>query len=91
MPRQSPWVKRAWRCGVRSATKEAFAHTLLILGRVALAEHRYQDAANYCKESLGICQELGEKEGVALALESLAGVWAALRQAETAAKLLGSA
>jgi predicted ATPase/DNA-binding CsgD family transcriptional regulator/Tfp pilus assembly protein PilF len=67
------------------------AHTLLMLGRVALSKHRYHEAANYCKESLGICQELGEKEGVALALEGLAGIWAALGQAESAAKLLGSA
>jgi len=71
--------------------KGGSAHTLLMLGRVALSGHQYQQAAIHYKESLAICQDLGEKEGIALALEGLAGISAALGQARSAARLLGTA
>jgi len=71
--------------------KGGSAHTLLMLGRVALSGHQYQQADIHYKDSLAICQDLGEKEGIALALEGLAGISAALGQAKSAARLLGTA
>ena len=71
--------------------KGGSAHTLLMLGRVALSGHQYQQAEIHYKDSLAICQDLGEKEGIALALEGLAGISAALGQARSAARLLGTA
>jgi non-specific serine/threonine protein kinase len=71
--------------------KGGSAHTLLVLGRVALSGHQYQQAASHYKDSLAICQDLGEKEGIALALEGLAAIAAALGQAKSAARLLGTA
>ena len=71
--------------------KGGSAHTFVMLGRVALAGHQYRQADTYFKDSLAICQDLGEKEGVALALEGLAGISAALGQARSAARLLGTA
>jgi len=71
--------------------KGGSAHTLVILGRVALSQYQYQQADTYYKESLVLCRDLGEKEGIALALEGLAGIAAALGQARSAARLLGTA
>ncbi len=71
--------------------KGGSAHTFLMLGRVALSGHQYQQADTYYKDSLAICQDVGEKEGIALALEGLAGISAALGQARSAARLLGTA
>jgi DNA-binding CsgD family transcriptional regulator len=71
--------------------KGGSAHTLVILGRVALAQHQYQQADTYYKESLVLCRDLGEKEGIALALEGLAGILGALGQARSAARLVGTA
>jgi predicted ATPase/DNA-binding CsgD family transcriptional regulator len=71
--------------------KGGSAHTLVMLGRVALSQYQYQQADIHYKESLALCQELGEKEGIALALEGLAGIAAALGQARSAARLLGTA
>jgi predicted ATPase/DNA-binding CsgD family transcriptional regulator/Tfp pilus assembly protein PilF len=71
--------------------KGGSAHTLLMLGRVALSGHQYQQGDIYYKDSLAICQDVGEKEGIALALEGLAGISAALGQARSAARLLGTA
>ena len=71
--------------------KGGSAHTLVMLGRVALSGHQYQQADAYYKGSLALCQDLGEKEGIALALEGLAGIAAALGQARSAARLLGTA
>jgi DNA-binding CsgD family transcriptional regulator len=62
-----------------------------MLGRIALSQHQYQQAGTYYKESLVICQDLVEKEGIALALEGLAGIAVALGQASSAARLLGTA
>lgn len=62
-----------------------------MLGRVALSGHQYQQGDIYYRDSLAICQDLGEKEGIALALEGLAGISAALGQARSAARLLGTA
>jgi non-specific serine/threonine protein kinase len=71
--------------------KGGSTHTLLTLGRVALSGHQYQQADTYYKESLALCRDLAEKEGIARALEGLAGIAAALGQASSAARLLGTA
>jgi non-specific serine/threonine protein kinase len=71
--------------------KGGSAHTLVMLGRVALSQYQYQQADIHYKESLALCRDLGEKEGIALALEGLAGIAAALGQARSAARLLGTA
>jgi predicted ATPase/DNA-binding CsgD family transcriptional regulator len=71
--------------------KGGSAHTLAMLGRMALSQYQYQQAAIHYKDSLALCRDLGEKEGIALALEGLAGIAAALGQARSAARLLGTA
>ena len=71
--------------------KGGSAHTLAILGRVAFAQHKYEQAAAWYKESLALRQESGEKDGFALALEGLAGIYGAQGEAKSAARLLGAA
>jgi len=71
--------------------KGGSAHTLVMLGHVALSQRQYHQADIHYKDSLAICRDLGEKEGIALALEGLAGISAALGQARSAARLLGTA
>ena len=84
-------MKKAYRCDGRWAIKEGAPILSLILGRVAFAQNNYQQAVASYKESLTLRQEAGEKEGVAEALEGLAGICAAQGEAKSAAQLLGAA
>jgi predicted ATPase/class 3 adenylate cyclase/DNA-binding CsgD family transcriptional regulator len=71
--------------------KGGCAHTLVILGRVAFAERDYTQAVAYFHESLALRRELGGIEGIAEALEGLAGVLATQGGGKAAAGLLGAA
>ena len=65
--------------------------TLHNLGQVAQYQGEHARATALFKESLSLRQQEGEKEGIAEALAGLAGVAAATRQPERAARLFGAA
>lgn len=67
------------------------ATSLLNLAIVACRCHDYEQARTYLAESLTSRQNLGDKRGIAEALEEFAGLAAALHQGERAACLFGAA
>ena len=71
--------------------KAGCAHTLTILGRLALQQGDMERATRCYQESLVLREVSGEKEGVAAALEGLAKVAAVQGQARRAAQLYGTA
>src|SRR5262249_48756778 len=54
--------------------KWTLAHALNSLGEVTCAQGDYGRAATLCEESLVLCRELGNKEGVAWSLRNLGHV-----------------
>src|SRR6266566_3713416 len=71
--------------------KGGIAHTLTILGRIALIQGDVERAPACYQESLALRQETGEKEGIATALEGLAAVTGMQGQPVRAARLSGAA
>jgi Tetratricopeptide repeat len=71
--------------------KGGCAHTLTVLGRIALDQGEYERSTACYQESLTLRQQTGEKEGIATALEGLAAVAGMQGQAVRAARLSGAA
>jgi DNA-binding CsgD family transcriptional regulator len=61
------------------------------LGRVAMAEGKHDEAHTRQAESLGLRDEIGDRPGIADALESLAALAAKLSKLDTALQLAGAA
>jgi len=64
---------------------------LLLSGNAALGLGDYERAAALLKESLSLSRDIGYQRGMAEALQALAGVAAAQRQPQRAARLFGAA
>jgi hypothetical protein len=67
------------------------AATLNNLGEVALDQGRYDEVDGLHHESLVLCQEVGDLQGILICLERLAGVAGARGDGARAARLLGAA
>ena len=76
---------------IGSAENSRFSWSLLLLGNALLGLGNYQQATELLKESLGLCQTMGHQRGIADVLQTLAGVAAAQKQPERAARLFGTA
>jgi predicted ATPase/class 3 adenylate cyclase len=71
-------------------SEQGIARGLGLLGALALADGRVEDAVELTRRSLEIAHRLGWMEGIAYQLVGLACAYAELGQAELAAKLLGT-
>ncbi len=82
---------RAIAAGRRLEHRTVVAHSLCAVGRLSAAIGRVADAENALREGLTICRDIGDRWGIAFALQGLARAAAAAGRGERAASLLGAA
>jgi predicted ATPase/DNA-binding SARP family transcriptional activator len=82
---------RAIAAGRRLAHRTIAGHSLCALGRLSAAVGRLAEAENSLREGLAICRDIGDRWGIAFALQGLARAAAMAGKAERAASLLGAA
>jgi predicted ATPase/DNA-binding CsgD family transcriptional regulator len=67
------------------------AHTVYALAAIARRQGERERAVVLCRESLGLCREIGWRQGIAWCLTELAALLAAAGQPERAARAFGAA